>query len=251
MFLRERYYLRLDDAHERMHLKNWKKIESLCIKYDIKPLVALIPNNKDSEICFETNTNNINIDDTVKRWYQADWCIGIHGYNHDLVSINPLRNILPLNNVSEFVHLSKPLIHNKLVSAVDNFKKRNIKTEIFVPPAHSYNVATLKILQESTDIKIVSDGWDFLPFVENGITFLPQQLWKFRRMYFGHWTICLHPSSMCDVEFEMLEGSLKRHSNKFGSFVELMEISQNYKTRKNSRIFKQIWKILLQMKRRK
>lgn len=251
MFLSDRYYLRLDDAHEAMHWENWERIERLCIKYDLRPLVALIPNNKDPEICFKSNPTHFNIKDTVERWRQAGWCIGMHGYDHDLATINPLQNLLPLNDVSEFVHLSKPLICVKLLSAVSNFKTRKLEPEIFVPPAHSYDASTLEMLQEVTDIKFVSDGWDFLPYTENGITFLPQQLWKFRRMYFGHWTICLHPSSMCDVDFEILEGALKLHSNKFRSFCDLIKIGENYKTRKNSKIFKKIWHFLLRIKHRK
>ena len=251
MLLRDRYYLRLDDAHERMNWKNWKKIEDLCIKYRIKPLIAVIPNNNDLSICYNSKPNNMCFESTVQRWQKAGWHIGLHGYDHVLATVDPAQSILPLNNISEFVHLPRPLVENKILLAYANFESRNVKSKIFVPPAHSYNVVTLEVLKKHTAIRVVSDGWDYLPFNQDGITFLPQQLWKFRRMFFGHWTICLHPCSMCDHDFETLEEALKRHCNKFGSFDDFIGISEKHDQRKNSLLFKWIWRVMLQLKRRR
>ena len=41
------YLMRLDDACEKRNVKNWDRMEALLDKYNVKPLVAVIPNCKD------------------------------------------------------------------------------------------------------------------------------------------------------------------------------------------------------------
>ena len=42
-----KYLIRLDDACETMDLNKWLRMESLLSKYNVKPLIAVIPNNED------------------------------------------------------------------------------------------------------------------------------------------------------------------------------------------------------------
>ena len=42
-----KYIIRLDDAADRMDCQKWSQMERLLDKYDIKPLVGVIPNCKD------------------------------------------------------------------------------------------------------------------------------------------------------------------------------------------------------------
>lgn len=75
-----KYILRLDDACEKRDIKKWDKIESLLDKYNIKPLVGVIPN------CEDPMMNNYEIDlhfwDRVLSWGKKNWTIALHGYNH-------------------------------------------------------------------------------------------------------------------------------------------------------------------------
>lgn len=43
-----RYIIRLDDASEIMNVSTWERIEELLDNYNIKPIVGIIPNNKDT-----------------------------------------------------------------------------------------------------------------------------------------------------------------------------------------------------------
>ncbi|MGH3627623.1 MAG: hypothetical protein ACRDRL_09315, partial [Sciscionella sp.] len=45
---------------------------------------------------------------------------------------------------------------------------------------------------ESFGIDVISDGFFTHPVVDHGAVWLPQQLWRFRRMPFGLWTVCCH-----------------------------------------------------------
>ena len=44
------YYVRLDDAHPKMHHEQWSKFESILDQFDIKPMIAVIPANGDHSI---------------------------------------------------------------------------------------------------------------------------------------------------------------------------------------------------------
>ena len=39
----KKYIIRLDDAAEKMNIDNWEKMENILDRYDIKPLVGVIP----------------------------------------------------------------------------------------------------------------------------------------------------------------------------------------------------------------
>lgn len=41
------YILRLDDTSEYMDVDKWQRMETLLDKYNIKPLVGIIPDNQD------------------------------------------------------------------------------------------------------------------------------------------------------------------------------------------------------------
>ncbi len=45
-----KYLIRLDDASHYSNEEKWDRIESILIKFQIKPIVAVIPNNKDKNI---------------------------------------------------------------------------------------------------------------------------------------------------------------------------------------------------------
>ena len=44
-----KFILRLDDAAPTMNKEKWDKIEKILDKYNIKPIVGIIPDNKDLE----------------------------------------------------------------------------------------------------------------------------------------------------------------------------------------------------------
>ena len=44
------YILRLDDASDYMDIKKWQRMEELLDRYGIKPLVGVIPDNRDSSL---------------------------------------------------------------------------------------------------------------------------------------------------------------------------------------------------------
>ena len=75
-----KFLIRLDDCHKNQHFKNWNKILSILGKYNIIPLVAIIPKNKDISITFSKNT-----EDNFIKWLNLNKEkieFGVHGFNH-------------------------------------------------------------------------------------------------------------------------------------------------------------------------
>jgi hypothetical protein len=53
-----KYLLRLDDACHTMNRTNWNKVESILDKYKIKPMVGIIPDNKDVSLEYDKYDND-------------------------------------------------------------------------------------------------------------------------------------------------------------------------------------------------
>ena len=72
--------IRLDDIAENMNWDLMEKSEDLFDKYKIKPVLGVIPNNKDSELLSYPKKNNFW--DIVRGWQNKGWKISMHGLTH-------------------------------------------------------------------------------------------------------------------------------------------------------------------------
>jgi len=206
-----KYIIRFDDACPTMDKKKWNKIEELCDKYNIKPIVAVIPNNEDPQQIKNEFDNTFW--QKVKSWQEKGWHIALHGYEH--VYISKSSGFVPFNYESEFAGLSYEEQVNKIKAGWKIFQKHGIKANIWVAPSHTFDRNTLKALKEHTTIEIISDGVALFPFYRFGFKWIPQQVWRFRKMPFGVWTGCFHPNEMSDKEFNDLENFIKKNYKNF------------------------------------
>jgi hypothetical protein len=188
-----KYLVRLDDAHPNMHIENWVMIESIMDLYNIKPIVGVIPKNQDLSISFP-QTGNFNFWDKVCLWKSKGWTIAVHGLNHRLE--NSGRGIFPVNDISEFVGRSYENQYAMIQNAISIFDEFGLNPTVWMSPAHGMDFNTIKALRSIKQIQLISDGFSFRPYKRYGFGWIPQQLWRGRRMLFGTWTICLHPSSL-------------------------------------------------------
>lgn len=211
-----KYILRLDDACPTMNSENWTRIENLCDKYNVKPIVAVVPNNKDEFL--KKDEKDENFWKKVQQWQNRGWHIALHGYDH--VYTTQEAGLVPFNNDSEFAGLSLEEQRTKIMKGLEVFKYNGIRTKIWVAPSHSFDKNTLKAL-EKTSIKIISDGIGIKPFKKYNFNWIPQQVWHFRKMPFGTWTGCFHPNEMTEKEFINLENFLKINHKEFISIDAL------------------------------
>ena len=213
------YLLRLDDALPTQNTKKWEEVEQLMDKYEIKPMVAIIPNNKDEDMKFCLEDQKFWV--KVKRWKSKGWAIGLHGYNHSYHKIKREHSIVKLQDKSEFVGLSLETQKNKFSKALKIFEEKGIKPDLFIAPSHSFDYNTVQAMKQETSLNIISDGIALSPFYRDKIWFIPQQLWKFKLRPFGLWTVCIHPNTITNKEMQELASALSIYNHLFTSLNEL------------------------------
>ncbi len=212
--MNKQYIIRLDDACERMNIKNWKRMEKLLDKYEIRPLVGVIPNCEDPEMMkYDIDPSFWN---TVNDWVNKKWIIAMHGFNHKFVTQS--GGINPVNNRSEFAGVDLNEQKEKIRKAKDIFLSHGIHPIVFFAPAHTFDNNTLIALKEESSIRIISDTIANKSYCENGFTFVPQQCGVVRKTMFTTTTFCYHPNNMVDKDYELLEQFLIKHKKLFVDF---------------------------------
>jgi len=206
-----KYILRFDDACPTLDRKKWQRMEDLCDKYNIKPIVAVIPNNKDPEMMIDDEDELFW--DKVRNWQKKGWHIALHGYDHKYISNH--SGLVSQNITSEFAGLEYEIQAEKIIKGIAIFEKENIKTNIWVAPSHTFDENTLRALKAHTDIEIISDGASLFPFIKYEFNWIPQQYAIMRKMLFGIWTGCFHPNTMSEKEFLQLEKFLEENHQNF------------------------------------
>lgn len=212
------YLIRLDDAHHRYDKDKWQRIEQMLFEYDVKPIVAVIPDNRDPQISAAPAADPA-FWSTVRAWQDKGWAIAIHGLHHVLI---PAKNpTLSFAKHSEFCGKSVNEQVDMLRAALKIFKTEQCSPAYFVAPAHGYDSNTIEAIKQTGANLVVSDGFCFRPVQQSGIRYIPQQLWRPRRMPFGLWTICLHPSSMGERDFDRMGRFIKEFRSAIVSADEI------------------------------
>lgn len=201
-----RYLIRLDDACHTMDRRKWSRIENLLDTFDVRPIVAVVPDNRDPDLMIEERDPEFwNL---VRSWRDKGWAIAMHGYTHVMHETRSSL-VLPFYRRSEFGGLPYAEQAGKIRASWKLFASESIAPTIWVAPAHSFDWSTLDAVREETPIRIVSDGIAIDGFFERELYWIPQQLWNFQPKKTGLWTVCLHPNSMTDAQFRALEIALR------------------------------------------
>lgn len=212
-----RYILRLDDACPTMLTEIWNPLENLLDELGIKPIVGVIPDNRDPKLyCSPIDTSFWS---RVRNWESKGWSIALHGLHHVYHTIpGNCRPILNLSHQSEFVGLSLDQQKLKISTGYEIMAKAGVLPRIFMAPSHSFDQITLQALHEVSDIRIIADGHTLGVVNSDGFTWIPQQLWRFRKIPFGTWGICLHPNTMSFDDLTEFSNVLRLYHS---SFVDL------------------------------
>ena len=205
------YLLRLDDASEYMNEENWLRMETVLDKYSIKPIVGVIPDNKDEKLRVYGKAEDFW--SKVKEWQNKGWIIALHGYTH-VYETND-GGINPVHRHSEFAGLSLEKQKKKVRKGNEILRQHGLLPEIFYAPSHTFDLNTLQALEEETDIRVISDTVANDVYYEHGFYFIPQQSGAVRKLPFRLVTFCYHPNKMKDSDFEVLEKFIKSYKNKF------------------------------------
>jgi predicted deacetylase len=217
-----KYIIRLDDACPAMHKRKWEEIERILDRFNIKPVVAVVPDNKDKNL--EIDEYDPSFWNKVKMWQQKGWDIALHGYEHVYTTKNG-GLVFPLDKNSEFAGISGGQQEEKIKKGIEIFNNNGIYTKIWIAPSHTFDENTLIALKKQTNIDIISDSITLFPFQSYGFKWVPQQLWDFKQRIGGIWTICLHPNTLADNRFSKMIDFLKKNQN---NILKISDV-KNYK----------------------
>ena len=205
------FIIRLDDACEKRDVEKWDAIENLLDKYNVKPLVGVIPHCEDPAM--EEYPIDTDFWDRVKAWHEKGWVIAMHGYNH--VYGTQQGGLNPVHKRSEFAGEILEVQQGKIRQGVAIMREHGIDPKVFFAPSHTFDENTLEALKSESNIRIISDTIAGKPYQEDGFTFVPQQSGRVRNLPFAVTTFCYHPNTMNDENFEELRIFLEKNSERF------------------------------------
>ena len=210
-----KYIIRLDDASEYMDIQKWAAIETLLDEYEIKPIVGIIPQNRDAALISKYKFNS-DFWTLVKRWTEKNWIPAMHGYEHCYISESGGMN--PVHQRSEFAGISYDEQCKKIKKGYSILKNHEIYPDIFFAPSHTFDKNTLLALRAETSIRIISDTIAYDIYKKADFWFIPQQCGAVRKLPFKMVTFCYHPNSMQTADFGRLNKFLKNNREKFVDF---------------------------------
>jgi predicted deacetylase len=220
-----RYLIRLDDICPTMNWTVWSRIEEILRSQKVQPILGIIPENQDSRLEFEPAEPGFW--DRVRQWQAWGWTIGLHGYQHRYTT--DASGIVGIKDASEFAGVSLMEQRIRLLKAAEILREQGIKPRVWVAPGHSFDSTTITLLAE-IGISCISDGLFLAPRLDyKGVLWIPQQLWRFRRVPFGVWTVCFHHNRWDQSQIEEFASGIAsfRHS-----IVGLEEVVQEYRSAK-------------------
>lgn len=209
------YIIRLDDACEKMDVEKWSLMEDILDRFQIIPLVGVIPYCKDLKM-EDYPIDPLFWDNKVHSWINKNWTIALHGYEHQYVTES--GGINPINRKSEFAGLPLDLQREKIAKGIEKFKIEGIDTNVFFAPSHTFDDNTVLALKEESKIKYISDTPTNDIYSYLGITFVPVQFSFLRKSPYKVTTFCLHPNTMKKESFERVTSFLEKEYKKFICF---------------------------------
>lgn len=216
-----KYIIRLDDACPNMDKNKWERVEKILDNYKIKPIVGIIPDNKDPE--FKSPLIENFWTNYAQRWQNKGWLIAQHGLHHNLSKI--VRTEFSGKNYEEQYEI--------IQNGYNILKKHGINPECFFAPAHTFDDNTIKACKNIEGFKFISDGYAFFPYKYKEMLFFPNIFDTPHKISNrGVFTFVFHPNNMQESDFEYLENFIINNQEKFS--VNIDELIQKYGNRKRN-----------------
>ena len=216
--------IRLDDIAENMNWDLMEKSELLFEEYGIKPILGVIPNNKDNELLSYSKKNNFW--EQVRNWRDKGWEIAMHGYTHVYDKICKNEDYFNYGGGSEFCGHTLETQISRIKNGLQKFKNEKIKIRSFFAPNHTYDKNTF-IALKNFRINEVIDGYGLMPYIENDIKFIPQLFYKVFALPFGIQTLQIHLNYWEQKDFDNFEKFIKKHSNKIITYDQAITKTNN------------------------
>ena len=217
--------IRLDDIAENMNWPLMERCEVLFDKYNIKPLLGVISNNKDPKLL--SYPKNESFWSQVRAWKEKKWEISMHGYTHVYDKETNKNDYFNYGGQSEFFGHSYEEQFLRIRKSLDIFKKENIKIRSFFAPNHTYDSNTFSALKDNNILNII-DGYGLMPFKKNNLNFIPQLFYKEIALPFGIQSTQVHLNFWKEDDFLRFEKFIIKNNKKIISFEDaLKKVNKN------------------------
>jgi predicted deacetylase len=240
-----RYLVRFDDICPTMDWSVWDAVESLLFELDIKPILAVVPDNQDTKLVVAPPRQDFW--DRVRYWQSQGWSIALHGFEHRYETTS--SGLIGLNRYSEFAGLARDVQRQKLESALKIFSAHSISADAWVAPAHSFDQTTVEVLSE-LGVRVISDGYYWKPVQRMGAVWVPQQMWRLRPLPGGVWTVCYHPNRFSVDDVTRLSADLRRFRGRIVGLSSLLSEEPIAPESYWDRLFNWCWMQAIHFKRR-
>lgn len=189
--------IRMDDITPDMDWGKFHTFKEILDEYRICPLIGVVPDNRDENLAKEAP--RAEFWDYVKELQQSGWSIAMHGFRH--IYTTKKGGLFPLNSFSEFAGVPLMKQREMLTEGKRMLEQHGIETDIFMPPAHSFDKNTIAVLRE-LGFRYITDGFGQMPFERDGIVFLPICERKSKKLTGeGITTFVVHVNSMKEHDF--------------------------------------------------
>lgn len=195
--------IRLDDVTPDM---DWARFERFCGMMDargIRPLLGIVPDHHDPKLRIDPPREDFW--DYVKALRdEKGYTLCMHGCHH--VYTTDKGGLLPLNRQSEFAGVPYEEQRDLLQKGKRILASHGIETDLFMAPAHTYDLNTLRALK-SCGFAGLTDGFGSRPYVYEDLLFYPIS-WRRSdslKKTDGYTTFVVHCSAMEESDFASWE----------------------------------------------
>lgn len=222
--------IRLDDICPDMNYEKFANVRDILFEYDVKPLIGIIPYNKDEklkEYRKESSKTDEDIwDELVALQNKEGWEVALHGYEHLYKTKN--GGIMKRNSKSEFAGISFEEQKIAIKEGKKKLESLGFICKAFMAPSHSFDDNTIKVIDQ-LNICVITDGKGIFPYEVNGCILMPVPYSIYRDLPFGIYTICLHTNTMSHDDIENIR---KFISQRRKSMITLSEGINEYNSLK-------------------
>jgi predicted deacetylase len=211
------YLLRIDDLCPTVHRERWRRLLELVREFGIKPILAVVPENHDSELAVSPADPQFWA--TMRAMECEGATIALHGFRH--LCVHRDRGLLPLSGSGEFAGAPLERQGEWIHEGLAILRRERLHPRLWVAPRHNFDTNTLRALR-SEGISYLSDGLMRGPFLRGGVVWIPQQLWSPAEMSAGLWTICVHPNTLDEKALKKLRTFLERNAVQFTTFERVV-----------------------------
>ena len=216
--------IRIDDIAENMNWALINKCEILFDRYNIKPLLGVIPCNQDKELySYEKNNDFWN---KVRSWQKKGWEISMHGFSHVYDQETNRKDYFNYGGGSEFCGHDYSMQFSRIKKGLKKFDDEKIRIRSFFAPNHTYDKNTFAVLKE-LGIKHIIDGYGLIPYTENKLNFIPQLFYKEIMLPFGIQSTQIHLNYWSEVDYKNFESFVLKNNNKIIDFEKCIEKINN------------------------